>query len=314
MKRLLLTIILSLTVGWLIAQQDPQFSHNMFTNMAINPAYAGASEAICVTALVRQQWMGFEDPTGDKTNPKTMFFSLDGEIPAISSGLGLVIINDKIAFEDNTSVKLAYAFRMPLGPGRLGIGAQINFMQKSIDFSKYIPKDKDDPLLMSKNVQTDMLMDYAAGVYYNTPEFFAGISATQLSQAEFAAVADGAKPSLKRHYYIIGGYNYSYSPALVFKPSILIKTDFVSTQYDINARVHMNDLLYGGLSYRPQDALVALAGIEKGNWIFGVSYDITTSLMGSGKRSSGSVELFGKYCFKIVIPKYQQGHRTARYL
>ena len=35
------------------AQQDPQFSQNMFTKLAVNPAHAGAYDAICGTLLHR---------------------------------------------------------------------------------------------------------------------------------------------------------------------------------------------------------------------------------------------------------------------
>ena len=314
MKHLLISIILLFTGFFAVAQQDPQFSMNMYTHMAINPAYAGAKEALCATGLIRQQWMGFEDPSGDKTAPKTMYFSFDAFTRRLSSGFGIVFLQDKIAFESNTFVKLSYAYRLPLGPGRLGIGAQVSFLDKQIDFEKYVPKDKNDPLLISKAKQSDMLMDYAVGLFYSLPQFYAGISATQVSQAEFAAVAGGASPSLKRHYYIIGGYNYDINTSLQLQPSVLIKTDFASTQYDINARVLYNNMIWGGLSYRPQDALVAMAGVEMSGFETGISYDITTSALGSGGRSSGTVEVFLRYCFKIVIPHYPQGHRTVRFL
>lgn len=316
MRRICITVTLLFTGILAMAQQDPQFSMNMFTHMAINPGYAGAKEALCASGLVRQQWMGFEDPTGDKTNPKTMYFSFDADVPKLSSGFGLVILQDKIAFESNTNVKLSYAFRLPLGPGRLGIGAQINFLEKTIDFGKFIAKDINDPLLISKAKQSDMLMDYAVGLFYSMPQLYAGISATQISQAEFSAAAGGASPSLKRHYYIIGGYNYDFSPSIQIQPSMLIKTDFVSTQYDINARVLYNNMVWGGLSYRSQDAVVVMAGVSLfgGNGDAGIAYDVTTSSLGSGGRSSGSFELFLRYCFKIVIPHYPQGHRTVRFL
>ena len=51
------------------AQQDPQFSHNMFTKLSVNPGVAGANEAICATLLYRNQWTGFGG------EPKTMLFT-----------------------------------------------------------------------------------------------------------------------------------------------------------------------------------------------------------------------------------------------
>ena len=51
-KHTLLSIMLLLgTIS--NAQQDPQFSQNLFNNIAINPGYAGSNDAICATALHR---------------------------------------------------------------------------------------------------------------------------------------------------------------------------------------------------------------------------------------------------------------------
>ncbi|HCX98590.1 MAG TPA: hypothetical protein DG754_00485, partial [Bacteroidales bacterium] len=58
MKKIFLTILLFTSLS-LWAQQDPLFSHNMFNQMAINPAYAGSSDMICATAINRLQWTGF---------------------------------------------------------------------------------------------------------------------------------------------------------------------------------------------------------------------------------------------------------------
>ena len=50
------------------AQQTPQFSQNMFNKLANNPGFAGSMEAICATALHRQQWIGFGDGRPVTTN------------------------------------------------------------------------------------------------------------------------------------------------------------------------------------------------------------------------------------------------------
>ena len=52
-----------------LAQQDPQFSQNMFAKLAVNPGFAGANDAICATLLYRNQWTGFGG------EPKTMLFT-----------------------------------------------------------------------------------------------------------------------------------------------------------------------------------------------------------------------------------------------
>lgn len=58
---LLSLISIFMCTGSLIAQQEPQFTLNMFNHMAVNPGYAGLRDAITVTGIMRQQWIGIKD-------------------------------------------------------------------------------------------------------------------------------------------------------------------------------------------------------------------------------------------------------------
>jgi len=111
----------------LLAQQDPQFSQNMFAKLAFNPGYAGANGGYCGTMLYRNQWTGFGG------EPKTFLFTGDAYVDAISGGVGLTVISDQIGFDKNLSVRAAYAYHTDLGAGNLGLGVDFGLMQKSID-------------------------------------------------------------------------------------------------------------------------------------------------------------------------------------
>ena len=52
-------LIALLFFGLLLSATRPQFSQNLFNNIAVNPGYAGSNDAISATALHRSQWMGF---------------------------------------------------------------------------------------------------------------------------------------------------------------------------------------------------------------------------------------------------------------
>ena len=56
---------------------------------------------------------------------------------------------------------------------------------------------------------------------------------------------------------------------------------------------------------RVQDAIYILTGVHWKNVRVGLSYDLTTSRLGTYKpgRSIGSVELYLKYCFKVSVPR-----------
>ncbi len=71
--RLLIILFSALSGLFCFAQQNTLITHYMFTNMAFNPGYAGSSEGISATGLVRQQWIGFKADDGSKLSPQTFY-------------------------------------------------------------------------------------------------------------------------------------------------------------------------------------------------------------------------------------------------
>lgn len=306
------------------AQQEVQVSHNMYNNMGINPGYAGLNDAICATAIVRQQWVGWTDPDGNKGAPQTYLLSIDGKVNPILGGIGVNIMQDQLGFEKNLDIKVSYSYHLAAGPGTLGIGAQVGFLNKKIDFSKFQPIDISDPLLQSKNVEGNMATDFAFGLFYQIPsKLYFGISSSQLSQADIQYASQLAAPTLARHYYISAGYYYPFSknPSLELQPSLLIKSDLASTQFDVNCLLKKSFPIYsflGGASWRAQDAIVVLLGVQRafntGTLKVGYAYDVTTSAMGANGRSSGSHEIMVGYCFKIVKVEHHESYENVRFL
>ncbi len=332
MRHLIITLTFVLTSVVLFAQQEIQYTNFMFSQMAYNPGYAGSNDAICATILNRQQWIGYKGTDGNGGAPTTTYLSLDAAIDPIFGGLGLTIISDKIGFETNLSVRLAYAFRLNLGPGKLGIGVQGGFINKTIDFSQFDPTDPNDPLLggtggpASVGDQNAMSFDLAFGLHYKIPgKLYAGLSTSQMQgfwggEAAFPT-ANAGSPQFRGHYFIYGGYHYELpmAPSISLNPNIMVKTDFTSTQFDINLLAWYNNQVWAGVTYRATDAVAILAGykvLNTGTFIdglnAGISYDVTTSAM--SRNSSGTFEIFINYCFKIVVPDKPRGHSTVRFL
>lgn len=113
------------------AQSKYIFSHYMFTNMAINPAYAGSSGGICATGLVRSQWMGLTDGADNKIGPQTLLLTVDSPIKAIHGAVGGVIMQDKVAFFKDIVVKVGYAYRAEMGAGTFSAGLNVGFQNAS---------------------------------------------------------------------------------------------------------------------------------------------------------------------------------------
>lgn len=306
-------VVMFMMVG--ISQQEMQFTQYWANILSFNPGYMGSLEKICIGSMYRNQWVGFKE-NDNAVNPVTYTFSIHSNVNPIRGGLGLFLFNDKLGYENNIGVKLGYAYRHPLQGGYLGIGLMLGFLNKKIDFSKFNPLDNGDPLLSGQGVQSSMATDIAFGAYYRMPQkFYAGISASQILQSK-ASFSSNVAPQLKRHYYLVGGYEYALpsNPSFVLTPSLLVKTDFSSAQYDIHAGVIYNEKFWGGLTYRVQDAFaINLGGQFLEGLSVGYSYDLTTSQMGKDGRSSGSHEVFLQYCFKIKVVKIPESYRNVRF-
>lgn len=316
-KNLFLLLGLVLGITGIQAQQEAQFTQYMFNQMAFNPAYAGARDAICVNGLMRQQWMGFQDEEGNDVAPRTFLVSLDAPISLLHGGLGATIFQDQLGFEKNIGVRLSYAYRFYLGNGNLSAGVQAGFLNKSIDFSKLVPIESDDPVLRKQDEQSTMLTDFAFGVYYAIPDkFWAGISSSQLAQTT-APIGD-ANYELRRHYFITAGYNYTLptNPSFEILPSFLVKSDGTATSFDLTGMLRYNNRFWGGISYRIQDAMALIVGLNYKNFNLGYSYDLTTSKLGGlgNVGSAGSHEIMLNYCFKIEIPPVRTSYKNVLYL
>jgi type IX secretion system PorP/SprF family membrane protein len=123
---------------------------------------------------------------------------------------------------------------------------------------------------------------------------------------------------MARHYYVTAGYEYEVIPDIVIRPNFLLKTDAASTQLDINANVLYQNMVWAGLSYRLQDAIVPMLGYQgtlangKGNYRVGYSYDLTLSNI--KRYSSGSHEIMLGFCYNITPPKKITRYKNPRFL
>ncbi len=308
MKSILFTYILLFISINIFAQQDPQFSHNMFNLMGSNPAYAGKHNEICTKVLSRRQWMGIDGA------PATTLFSINAPVKpfGINSGIGLTIYDDRIGFEKNFNANLALAYHHEIGTGRLSFGINIGMFNKSIEGDWIAPESIAGDNAIPVEKDQHLSFDLGIGLFYQVGDLYAGISSTHLTQPnmKFNTVE---LPYLKRHYFLMSGYNIElYNSLIDFSPTMFIKTDGTSSQFSFNINIMYNKKFWGGVTYRTGDAIVLLAGIELFNGIkIGYAYDITTSKLNS---AGGSHEVMLGYCFSFEISGNPQKYKSVKYL
>ncbi|MEN8928937.1 MAG: PorP/SprF family type IX secretion system membrane protein [Flavobacteriales bacterium] len=296
------------------AQQDPQWAQFMFDKLSFNPAYAGNNDSWCLTAMTRQQWTGFNqgEPTTTLINFTTPLFS------KLKGGFGFTYYNDQLGYENNSVFRLSYALHLKelgvtLGGGDLSIGLAASYNTKVIDADWVTPDGiapgvgGDESIAVTGS--QDAGMSFNAGLYYQHPSsFYAGISTTNLSQTELEDV----RTSGVRHIYAMAGYDYDLGNTmntsfdLFLRANGLLKSDAVQTQYDLNLNVLAFNTFWVGATYRVNEAIAPMAGVEWNGFRVGYSYGLSTSFLGSF-FTNGNHELMLNYCFKVTPPvRYQR--------
>ena len=307
------------------AQQDPQFTQNMFNRLFYNPAYAGSNSAVCGTAIHRQQYTGFEG------RPVTTVVGIEGNfnLPSLymnNSGVGLTIMQDEIGFFQNFGAKLAYShlIKPKFMPGFFRLGVEGGIINTSLngDFQATDPAELDPAILNA----SDLTTDFGFGAYYYTKQLYLGISSLHVTAPTFEANKEDKDLhlDLDRHYYVTGGYYYDFNTPvpMQLQPSFLLKSSLTATQVDVNVNFLYNKFVWGGVSVRPEDnavAIGALAGIDFTEQIpdlsgmkVGLAYDF--GLSDINKETDGSFELMLNYCYKIIVPPKRWKYKDDMWL
>ena len=312
MKRLVYICILGAVSLNVLGQQDPKFSQNMFLAPFFNPGAAGSEDKICLSAAFRNQWTGLPDA------PITTIFTANMPVNLLgrTHGIGISFMNDNLAFNNDFLFSATYAFRIDLGQGSLGIGANVGMANQALspewNGADVITPDTDDAI--PKNGGSVFGFDMGLGAFYNTENLYVGLSTTHLNQTSFDYPEDVAESKLVRHYYLMAGYNIQLAnPMFEIMPSMMIQSDARSHLIYLNTNLRYNKRFWGGVSYSVGGALTALFGIEMMNGIkIGYSYDFELSpLMG---YNSGSHEVTVRYCFDLSVDKSPQKYKSIRFL
>jgi len=283
--------------------------------MFSNPGYAGINEGICIHGIYRQQWAGFKDQDGNSVAPQDFLVTVDSPVRLFHGGVGGSIIQDKLGQQSDIIVQVDYSFHTELSIGTLGIGAGLNIINRSIDFTKFNPAEDGDLILSGLGNESDMRLDASFGIFLTeSGQYYFGISATNLLQTKFKKFETdaGGGTMTDRTFYITGGYNFVFpnNPLFEVQPSVMILSDLKSTQYNVSAVVKYNDKFWGGINYRVQESVGIMVGMQFKDFMISYSYDVNTlqlSVPGSHEVSLG-------YCFRIKGDRSKTSYKNTRYL
>lgn len=268
------------------AQQKAMFTQYMFNGLVVNPAYSAIDDALNITALARQQWVGF------KGAPNTQTFSLHSPIKQSNTSAGLILMRDQIGeviSENGAFGTLAHRVQVNEGTYlALGLNGGI---------SKYVGEYSltgsssaaTDPVFADQN---SLRGNFGFGLMLFSEKFYAGFSSPYFYYRDLGS-APSSSTAYKPHYILQGGYITDLGSDIKFKPNILMK--YVSgspVQIDVNANFLIKETIWLGGSVRSMDSFDILAELQlTPNIQLGYSYDFTTSKLSRVEKGSHEIVL-----------------------
>ena len=269
------------------AQQYPLFTNYVINTFGYNPAVIGTQKNLEIRGLYRSQWVGIQG------RPQTNLMSISGRFKKIPIALGGYFFKDGYGTMNNTGVNGMLAYNQKIADNSsVSVGFSGGYHKINLKDVIFLQQDQDN---VATSAQVGMwIPDLSAGIYFKQEDgLFAGVSVPQLYQKKLIfdpSVRRNNPSQIVRQYHGIVGYRLKISEVMSLEPSALIKVSpNVSPQYDISLRGIINQKFWVGGSFRTQDAVCAMAGVDMSKWMLAYSYDMTTSQLRNG--SSGSHEL-----------------------
>lgn len=291
-RRIIYSVILFFLANAGYGQQSPQYTQYMLNEFVINPAVAGTKDYYQIRSNHRFQWVGLTDP------PLTNTLSIYGPHAKLPMGFGGYIYSDVTGPSSRTGITGAYAYNIEINRDiRISGGISLGLLQYKLDGAQLVSKDLND-LAIQPIVYSTYVPDASIGFYAYADEWYAGFSISQLFNNKLDFFEESTSLNrLKSHFYLTGGYKYEINRDLVAEPSVIIKATTPKTyQFDISARMIYQDMVWGGLSYRLQDAISVLIGyIYDEQFYFGYAYDI--GITDLRNYNSGTHEIMIGYRF-----------------
>lgn len=298
------------------AQQESQFSQNMYNHMTVNPAFAGMRGSWVLSGIYRDSWQKM------KGAPEIYVFNVDApvKIKDVEGGAGLNLLSDKWGMVTNLRMMVNYSYKCRLDFGILNVGGRIGMINTKIEGEYYIPGGDgftppgDDPALNGNKADvSEIMFDAGLGAFLSTDKYYAGISLEHLPKPEMTIGMSG-KMFWNRNLFLTGGYTFAVAPMVEIQPSLFVKTDFADWQYAVNAHAVFKKTYWGGIAYRASESIAFLGGLELKNGILvGYSYDVNIA-SGVGSHLGGSHEVSLTYCFDLRVGKKEKIYKSVRFL
>lgn len=325
--RALLIISIILAAFGASAQTDGNLTQYYEVPSYFNPSAIGNTDFLRIRGGTRMQWVGIDNA------PKTFLGVADMpfKIGSKRLGTGINLTQESIGLYKTLNLGAQIAYKLRKFGGTWSIGLQLGFVDQAFKGSEVHLPDGDDYHQSTDDAipTTDIhgtAFDLGAGLWYQHPKFYAGLSCTHLTSPSITMNAESATGGsetsgahryefqIKRTLYFTAGCNIPIKNTLFeLAPSVLVRSDFSYTGGIVTARARYRKMFSFGIGYRWDDAIVATVAVEFKNFYLGYSYDYTTSAI--RQASSGSHEILAGYSLKLNLgDKNTHRHKSVRFM
>jgi type IX secretion system PorP/SprF family membrane protein len=287
MKKIFTLIIYIAIMQGASAQQYPLFTNYLTNCFGFNPAVAATSKCVEANISHRQQW------TGVAESPKTSILSLHSRVGK-KVGVGGYLFNDQAGSLNRTggSASLCYAMKLD-SLSYFGIGVTAGYYNTGLGPNARL-RDQINDLTAQAAQGGKNFPDFNAGVYFKRKGLWAGFSAPQVFERklEFANNTKATSSNeLKRHYFLMAGYELSPSQTLKLEPSGMLRyVENAPLSFDVSLKATFNNSFWAAINYRNKAAMAAILGMTAKNGLkIYYAYDYTTSSL--NVKSAGTHEI-----------------------
>jgi len=304
------------SISWIFAQQEPQFSQYMLNTHYTNPAYAGISRSFSELQFIhRVQYLGYTTTADANNPPVTQYFSFTSPLIAYNLGLGAIFTNDQFGPTTTQQILISAAYQIKLSEQHiLALGASSGAMGYAIDNNQLRFIDSNDRYATYSGTQTQTKPIYKIGIFYNAPQWYAGIALNHIIPPRFDFGTGATYQTLARHLYYNVGIHLYLTPEFRITPSALIKSDIKTYSSEVGILSTYLEKFIIGFSWRQADAITAIVGIYPlkdnrlhFNYAFDYIYKNRTA------KAPTSHEILITYRFGTIKPFQKTIIRTPRF-
>jgi len=313
--KIIIPIAILAVMPTVYGQQFPMYSQYVMNGFLLNPSYAGSDGYSTFGLTVREQWMGMTDAPGTYAATfqtrllKNSYISRATTVRKKISrptkggrvGVGGYIFADRNGIMKRTGLQAAYAYHINMrNYKQLSFGLSLTAYQYFVDMDGAVmPEGVVDDLLNNYD-QVVYIPDANFGVSYATRNYYIGYSMTNLFRGILMLGNEGQNANSQLGYYFLtGGYKFAIPDyELIIEPSAMLKSSDMflkAFQMDITTRVYYKEDYWLGLSYRTNDAIIALAGFKVDRFYIGYAVDIPLTDIRSHTFGSHEITVQAKF-------------------